>query len=245
MSGNGDDAIHLLFDHYLQMKIGEGFFPKGALLPINDFMIVFKLKLSDVLKALFELEKNGVIQIIEKSQAEVLAGKNNGCFTSFNVKDDINRIFLQFSRLESMALNNSWSRIDRGAVRAFSNKMNDEEPSRQLWRTIKVIHAQITDNCKDAELKIRIASLLKELDFFRLLYLDSIPIGELNAHSLTIEAIANAIISGDLDDAHFQLLSQQSQFQEKLLNMFKERYILTYNKREIDAVQLGRPGAAR
>lgn len=228
-----ENSIHSLFADYLKAKIEEGIFPKGTILPLNDFMMVFKLRHPEILKTCFLLEKDAKVRIIERSRVEVISGQYDDNSRALDVKEDIRRLFVRFGALENIAMENSWEIIDRKSLSSFFNSnLNDLPNSSQgLWLKIKVIHKHITEHCSDQNLKVNIGLLRRELDFFKLLYLDSISDRELVSYHLTVEALAKSIVNEDIQGARFQLLLQQSKFENKLLNMFKDRYILSCGKR--------------
>ena len=225
-----ESAIHLFFANYLQRKIEDGHFPNGCLLPLNDFMMVFKMKFADILKAVIELEKRELIQIVEKSQAKVVKGKETGQLRDIDVRDDIKRVSRDLGSLEIKALDNAWPRIDRMVVRELFLQDRVASPSQRIWRMIDAMHSQIVGNCDNAELFIRINALQKELDFFRCLYLEAIPADEILSHALSLEAIGHAILACDQEGARFHLLAHLGQFEEKLQNIFKSKYMLSCNK---------------
>jgi hypothetical protein len=73
----------------LQRKIAEGALPNGCLLPLNDFMMVFKLRLAGILKAVFELERQGFARIVEKARAKDVGGKDAGQPKGIDVREDL------------------------------------------------------------------------------------------------------------------------------------------------------------
>jgi DNA-binding GntR family transcriptional regulator len=223
------NEIYTLFAIYLRKKIEEGVFPKGSILPsASDFMMVFKLNFADVLKAILDLERRGLVRGKGNSVAEVVVGKTTDKPVPFDVRQDINRLFARLERLEHKALDNAWPRVDREALRILFTQNRDATSSRRIWRMNMALYKQTLENCSDVDLCMDLAAAHEDLEFFRQLYLAAIPQSEVCNHALAVESIVRAFISCKLGDAHFHISSYIAMMHEKLLDIFKEKYILPY-----------------
>jgi len=220
-------AIHQLFANYLAKKIEEGRFPKGSALPsVAEFMMVFKLANSDVVKAILDLEERRAVRILGNAKAEVVADGAKGVTPGLDVRKDVSALFERCEELELKALENAWQRIDREAIRRLFIKNRDATPSDRIWMMNREMQAQILGHCGDMELCRKIELVNGQLEFFRRLHLAVIPQNEILAHALAIEAIARSFIAFDLEDARFHVSSYIGQMQERLLDVFKERHLL-------------------
>ena len=204
--------LHLLFSSYLAHKIKEGVFPKGSKLPSGTaFMMVFKLKFSDILKALLDLEERGLIQIIGNAEARVVEGKTGAKAMPFDVRKDISGLFEQIEKLQHKAVDNAWPRINKEAMRSLFLRDKDMQPSERVWRMNRVLQRQVVGNCGDMQTCLQLENLHEHLEFFRQLYLDSIPEDEILIHSLAIESIVQAFVVCDLKDVHEQISAYLAQ----------------------------------
>ncbi len=217
--------IHELFASYLRAKIDQGVFPQGCVLPApSDFMMIFRLGFSDIVKASVSLEKRGLVKGEGNSRLIVAAGRSSGKPGRLDVRADVNRLFGDLESLERKALDNAWPRIDREAIRRSFNQNKGESHSQRIWRLNVEINKQIIGNCSDVDLCLRLAAIQEEIEFFRLLYLESIPQNELLAHATSLESIVKAIVSCKQEEAQFQISSYIAHIQEKLLNVFKDSH---------------------
>ncbi len=152
--------------------------------------------------------------------ADIKDGKPHG----LDILEDLDAIFARLAELEAKALENAWPRINRGALRELFAGDRSGSPSQRIWTMNDAIRRQVADNCYDIGLRHGIEALSEQVDFFRHLYLNSIPQSETLEHAIAIESIVHAITACDLDAARFNITAYIGQLEEKLKGSLRKRH---------------------
>jgi len=220
------NEIYALFANYLRMKINDGSFPKGSMLPtVMACANLFRISRLDVIKAEIKLEMDGLVSLTGWP-ATVVGGMPSGLNKHINVRNDIEHLFRMLDTFENEALESAWPHIDRDSIRKIVDQAGEGSVSTRIWQVNAGIHAQIVGHCHDDDILEKLSYACNNLEFFRRAYLEEIAPDEALRHVLAIESIIFTITAQDLWNAHINLSTYLTMLRDKVLSFFSGECVI-------------------
>ncbi len=217
-----ETEAHLLLANYIRMKVEAGYFPKGSCLPSpQEFMKTFKLSFSTTLKAIMELERDGVLLTLPEIGAKVVSGPE-GSPKPLEIKRDIQELFELFELLEAELLSKAWPRIDALELNRKLRSAQGMKPAEKTFFVTLAIQEELGRAAGSRALIQAQNQTMRQLSFLRLKHLRALSEGKALDHAIEIESIVALLCAGDYHGVRQRILNYLSTLKAEMLSLFEE-----------------------